>query len=147
MQRIAAAIGLTLAAFVAVPAQAQFAKPEDAVKYREAAMTMISSHFGRLVAAARGSSPSDPAQVKNNAQVLQTLAALPWAAYGPGTEGGHAKPEVWSNAADFKQKQADFTTHVAALSAAAETGDLAKLREAVGAVGASCKACHSSYRE
>ena len=151
MRRFAAVIGstlsLSLAALAAVPAHAQFAKPEDAVKYRQSAMTLIASHFGRLAAVAKGQAPNDPAQVKSNAQVLQTLAALPWPAYGPGLEGGNAKPEVWSDAAGFKQKQDDFEAKVAALSVAANSGDIAKLREAVGAVGASCQACHNSYRK
>jgi adenylosuccinate lyase len=147
MKHFKAAVGLTLVALAAVSpvSHAQFAKPEDAVKYREAAMTLIASHFGRLAAAARGQ--GDPAQVKSNAQLLQTLAALPWPAYGAGTEGGSSKPEIWSDAAGFKQKQDDFVGKVAVLSAAADTGDLAKLREAVGAVGASCKACHDAYRK
>ena len=33
---------------VALPASAQFAKPEDAVKYRKASFTVMSTHFGRV---------------------------------------------------------------------------------------------------
>ncbi len=32
----------------ALPAAAQFAKPEDAVKYRKAAFTVMAAHFGRV---------------------------------------------------------------------------------------------------
>jgi len=151
MRRFAAVIGpaltLSLAALAAAPAQAQFAKPQDAVSYRQSAMTLMAAHFGRLVAVARGTAPNDPAQVKENAHVLQVLASLPWPAYGPGMQGGNSKPEVWSDAAGFKQKHEALETHIAALSAAADTGDIAKLRAAVGAVGASCKACHDAYRK
>ena len=31
-----------------LPAQAQFAKPEDAIKYRKASFTVMAAHFGRL---------------------------------------------------------------------------------------------------
>jgi cytochrome c556 len=147
MRRIAATIGLAVAAFAATSAHADFAKPKQAREYREAAMEMMSVHFGRLAGVARGSTPNDPAQVKANAQVLQTLAALPWDAFGPGTEGGEAKPEVWSNTAGFTQKHQDFQGKVSALSAAADTGDLGKLKDAVGAVGASCKSCHDAFRK
>ena len=151
MRRFAAVIGsalsLSLAALAAAPAHAQFAKPQDAVKYRQSAMTLIAAHFGRLAAVARGAAPNDPAQVKANAHILQTLASLPWPAYGPGFEGGDSKPSVWSDPAGFKQKHEDLETKIAALSAAADTGDIAKLRAAVGAVGASCKACHDAYRK
>lgn len=147
MRRIAATIGLVVAAFAATSAYADFAKPKQAREYREAAMKMMSAHFGRIVGVARGSEPNDPAQLKANAQVLQTLAALPWDAFGPGTEGGEARPEIWSDTAGFTQKHQDFQSKVASLSAAADTGDLAKLKEAVGAVGASCKSCHDAFRK
>ena len=45
---------LTLAAAAAVlmnlalPARAQFAKPEDAIKYRKASFTVMSAHFAAL---------------------------------------------------------------------------------------------------
>jgi cytochrome c556 len=151
MRRYAAGIGfaltLGLAALAAAPAHAQFSKPQDAVNYRQSAMTLMEAHFGRLVAVARGAAPNDPAQVKENARVLQMLAALPWPAYGPGLQGGNSKPEVWSNPQDFKQKHEALQANIAALSAAADTGDIAKLRAAVGAVASSCKACHSVYRK
>ncbi len=143
----AALVACTGAAFWAAPAQAQFAKPEDAVKYRQSALSLIASHFGRMQPVVRGQAPFDAAQVKANVQVLQTLSALPWAAFGAGTEGGHALPAVWSDAADFKQKQDAFRANVDKLAAAADSGDLAQLRAAYGDVGASCKACHGSYRQ
>lgn len=69
-----------------------------------------------------------------------TSLALPAAAQ-------FAKPEIWSDAAGFKQKEQAFQDGVAKLSAAADSGDLAKVRAAFGAVGASCKACHDAYRK
>jgi len=46
-----------LMAALAVPAHAQFAKPEDAVKYRKASLTVLGTHFGRLGAMASGRVP------------------------------------------------------------------------------------------
>jgi len=131
----------------AVPSQAQFAKPEDAIKYRQSALTLMASHFGRMQPVIKGQAPYDPAQIKVNVQLLQTLAALPWAAFGAGTEGGHARPEVWSDAVGFKQKQDDLRANVDKLAVAANAGDLGQLRAAFGDVGASCKACHDAYRQ
>ena len=42
---------------MALPAAAQFAKPEDAIKYRKASFTVMSAHFGRVVAMAAGRVP------------------------------------------------------------------------------------------
>ncbi|MDZ4356943.1 MAG: cytochrome c, partial [Variovorax sp.] len=51
---------LALAAACAVmslPAAAQFAKPEDAIKYRQSALFVMGQHFGRLGAMANGRVP------------------------------------------------------------------------------------------
>lgn len=146
MKKLTALIALACAA-AAMPAAAQFAKPQDAVKYRQAALTVMASHFSRMQPVVRGQAPYDAAQIKANVDILKTLAALPWAGFGPGTEGGDAKPEVWSNAADFKDKQQRLIDNVGKLSLAADSGDLAKVRAAFGEVGASCKACHDVYRK
>jgi len=140
-----AAVGLATAAMV-MPASAQFAKPEDAVKYRQSALTLMASHFGRMDGVIKGRTPYDVEEIKQNVALVSTLAKLPWAAFGPGTEGGGARPVVWSEAEGFKKAQQRLTGAVAELSAAADTGDLGKLREAFGKVGASCKACHDVYR-
>ncbi len=146
MKKLTALIALACTA-AAIPAAAQFAKPQDAVKYRQAALTVMASHFSRMQPVVRGQAPYDAAQIKANVDILKTLAALPWAGFGPGTEGGDAKPEVWSNAADFKDKQQRLIDNVGKLSAAADSGDLSKVRVAFGDVGASCKACHDVYRK
>src|SRR5690606_34461241 len=38
----------------ATPASAQFAKPEDAIKYRQSAFALMGAHMGRLAAMAQG---------------------------------------------------------------------------------------------
>jgi len=129
------------------PAAAQFAKPEDAIKYRQSAYTLIATHFSRLQPMIKGEVPYDQAQAKANVDLLKTLSTLPWSAFEPGTEGGAARPEVWSDTQGFKQAQQTFEENVGKLSAAVDTGDLAKLRTAFGDTGASCKACHDSYRK
>ena len=127
-------------------AHAQFAKAEDAVKYRQSAFQLMASHFGRMQPVVRGQAPYDKAAIKANVDLLVTLSALPWPAFGDGMTGGGAKPEVWSDAAGFKKAAENYQASVAKLSAAANAGDLDKLRAAFGETGASCKACHDSYR-
>ena len=43
----------------AVPASAQFAKAEDAIKYRQSALFVMGQHFGRIGAMANGKVPFD----------------------------------------------------------------------------------------
>lgn len=128
-------------------ASAQFAKPEDAIKYRQSAFVVLASQFGRMQPTVKGQVPYDAAAIKANVALVQTLSTLPWGAFGADTEGkSSAKPEVWSDAAGFKAAQTKFESAIVKLSAAADSGDLDKLRAAFGDVGASCKACHDSYR-
>ena len=69
-----------------LPAQAQFAKPEDAIKYRKASFTVMAAHFGRLGAMANGRAPYDAKAAADNADVVATLSKLPWGAFGEGTD-------------------------------------------------------------
>ena len=77
------------------PAQAQFAKPEDAVKYRQSALTLISSHFGRMQSTVKGATPYDAAAIQANVEILKTLSVLPWAAKptaAPKLKSGQTRP-------------------------------------------------------
>lgn len=82
MKAILSLISAALAFTLAAPAQAQFAKPEDAIKYRKASLTVMSAHFARLGAMANGRVPYDAKAAADNAEVVSALAKLPWAAFG-----------------------------------------------------------------
>ncbi len=140
---------LLLALIAATSAQAQFKSPEDAIKYRQAAMRLTSAHFGRLAAMAQGKVAYDPKVAGDNADVVVVLARLPFPAFAEGTDmdaPSHAKPEVWKEAAKFKDLAEKLQVEAAKLPAAARSGDLAQLKVAVGNVGKSCKACHDNFK-
>lgn len=145
-----ALIALTfLAATWSGLAQAQFAKPEDAVKYRKASFTLLATHFGRLNQMAQGKMPFDAKAAADNADVVAAVAKLPWAAFGEGTDKGEtrAKPEIWKEAAKFKEAADKNQAELAKVVAAAKTGNLDALKAAVGPAGSSCKACHDNFRK
>ena len=98
-QLIISALSLSLLSSLA---QAQFAKPEDAIKYRQASLTVMANHFSRIGAVVKGDKPFNKDEVMANAAVVASLSHLPWAAFGPGTEGGKAQPEIWKEADKFK---------------------------------------------
>ena len=133
---------------IAIPvAYAQFDRPERAINYRQSVMTVMASHFGRLQPVIKGAAPFDKEAVKANVSVIATLAPLPWAAFTEGSEmDSHAKPDVWSDAAGFKAAQQKFQQSVAGLTAAADSGDLEKLKVASAAVANACKACHDKFQ-
>ena len=147
MKKSLTVIALACATLVSTAANAQFAKPEDGIKYRQASKVLLASHFGRMVPVVKGEVPYDAEAIKQNVAVLSTLAALPWGAFGPGFEGGESKPEVWSDAKGFDEKRENFKVAIQELTTAADSGELAKLKVAFGKAGQSCKACHDGYRK
>lgn len=148
MKKLLLLVGL--AASVAVPlARAEFAKPADAIEYRQSAMTLIGEHTKRIGAVVKGARPYDPAQVQASAEVIEFVSKLPWEAFGPGTDEGHhthAKPEIWKDPAKFKQASEKMQAAATKLSAAAKTGKLDEVKTAFGALGQSCKGCHDDFR-
>lgn len=143
---------LLLAASVvafSVPASAQFAKAEDAVKYRKNALFVMQQNFGRVAAMAAGKAPFDAKVAADSAAVADFVAKLPWAAFGEGTDKGdtRAKPEIWKEPAKFKEYADKMQAEMSKLSAAAKTGSLDNIKTAVSAASGTCKTCHDAFRK
>ena len=149
MKRLALAAAALATLVMALPAHAQFQKPEDAVKYRKGAFTVMASHFGRIGAMAQGKVPFDAAAAQANAEVVATLSRLPGAAFIEGSGAGdtRAKPEVWSEADKFKAANAKMVEEVGKLNAAAKTGNLDQIKATFGEAAKTCKACHDHFRK
>lgn len=134
---------------VAAPAAAQFAKPEDAIKYRKAAMTLQSTHFGRIAAMAAGRVPFDAKAAADNAEVVAIVSRWQFTGFVEGSDKGDtkARPEIWTEAPKFQDAARKSQEAVDKLSAAVKTGNLDNIKAAVGPVGQTCKACHDTYRK
>lgn len=140
---------LSFGVLSALPAAAQFAKPEDAIKYRKAAFTVMGTHFGRIGAMANGRVPFDAKAAAENAELVLAMSKLPFDAFGPGTDKGEtrAKPEIWSEMDKFKAGASKLQEDALKLNLAAKGGNLDAIKAAFGEVGKSCKACHDAYRK
>lgn len=141
---VLAAATLTLVA----PASAQFAKPEDAVKYRKNALFVMQQNFSRVAAMAQGKIPFDAKVAAESAAVAEFMSKLPWAGFGEGTDKGEtkAKPEIWTEKAKFNEYADKMQAEMTKVAAAAKTGKLDAIKAAVGPAGESCKTCHDAYR-
>ncbi|RYX91350.1 MAG: cytochrome c [Comamonadaceae bacterium] len=141
------ALAATMAA-LSTPASAQFAKPEDAIKYRQSALSVMGTHFSRVGAMANGRVPFDAKVAAENADIVAEMAKLPWAAFGPGTDKGttKAKPEIWTDQAKFKENSDKLVAESAKLAAATKTGNLDAVKTAFAATAGTCKACHDAFR-
>ncbi len=145
-----ASLVLAAATFtLAVPAQAQFAKPEDAIKYRQSAFTVMGAHFGRVAGMANGRIPFDAKVAADNAAIAESMSKLPWAGFVAGSDSGNtkAKPEIWSDNAKFREASEKMQGEMVKLVAATKTGNLDTIKTAVGATGGSCKGCHDNFRK
>jgi cytochrome c556 len=148
--RFCASAAALAALAAALPAAAQFAKPEDAIEYRQAVMTVMNTHLGRLGAMVQGKVPFDAKIAAGNANILLTMSMLPYSAFGPGTDMGHdtkAKADVWKDPAKFQAAAKNMQEQVVKLDEAAKTGNLDAVKAAFGNTAKACKACHDDFRE
>jgi len=126
---------------------AQFAKTEDAIKYRQSVMFLIGQHFSRMGAVVKGEQPYNKDAFAQNAALVDTLYKLPLEAFlTPGSDkGSHMKAEVLSQKDKFAQRHKATELELDKLDAAAKGGDFNAIKAQFGAAGASCKACHDAY--
>jgi cytochrome c556 len=146
-----ATLAIAAAAFtLAAPVSAQsFAKPEDAIKYRQGAFRVMSAHFGALGAMANNRAPFDPQAAARHGDVIALVSHLPFAGFAAGTDKGEntrAKAEIWTEQPKFRAAAEKMQSEVGKLAAAAKTGNLDNLKAAFGPAAGSCKACHDDFR-
>ena len=149
--KFAVTLALAAAAFTLVtPASAQFAKPEDAVKYRQSVMFVMAQHFGRVGAMVNGRAPYDAKAALENAEIAADMSKLPWPGFAASTKdittNTKAKPEIWAEQAKFKDHGEKMQGEMQKLVAAAKTNNLDNLKAAFGPTAESCKSCHDNFR-
>ncbi|HCY16290.1 MAG: cytochrome C [Curvibacter sp. GWA2_64_110] len=129
-------------------ASAQFAKPDDAIKYRKNALFVMQQHYARIGAMVSGKVPFNAKAAADNAAIAESMSKLPWSAFGEDTDLGDtkAKPEIWKEQAKFKQAADKMQGEMSKLAAAAKTGNLDSIKTAFNATSGTCKACHDDFR-
>ena len=132
----------------ALPAVAQFARTDDAIKYRQSVMTVMNTHLGRIGAVVEGKAPYDPKTTIDNANIVLTMSRLPFAAFVPGSDKGdtNAKPEIWKEIDKFQAAARNMQEQAVKLDAAARSGSLDAIKATFGDTAKSCKACHDKYQ-
>jgi cytochrome c556 len=130
-------------------AYAGFAKPEDAIRYRQAVMTVIGEHFVRIAAVVKGQASYNKDELEHNAAVLRTMSELPWeAVMVPGSDRGNTtlSPLAMKEKDKFMTVAQQFQSAVQKLEQSSKSGDMEAVKAQFGEVAKSCKACHSTYR-
>jgi cytochrome c556 len=140
-----------LASLAAGAVQAQMVPADRSVKYRQSALTVMSTSFGRIGAHIKGDAKLDPAWLVANAEVVEMMSHFAFDGFLQNTEqatttGKGAKPDIWKEWDKFKRMQGDLQTTTAKLAVAAKSGDADALKAAFGETGKACKACHDAFR-
>lgn len=135
-----------IGALLAGAAYAKGDATDPAAKAREDVMKAIGGSLGTLGGMAKGEVPYDAAAAEAAKAALVTAAGGIAAAYE--TQGGEdptseAKPEIWTSWDDFVKK-ADALT---AAATAADVSSAEAIGASLGAIGGTCKDCHSVYRQ
>ena len=130
------------------PVQAQFAKPEQAIKYRKSVFNIMGTHFGRVGAMVQGKVPFDAKIAAENIAAVNAVTKLPWPAFIEGTDKGDAKSKIWTEKVAFDEKAQDMQKAVAALHETTKSGNftLDQLKTAFAAAGKTCGSCHDAYK-
>ncbi len=121
---------------------------EDAIKYRQAAFTMVKGNFGPMGAMVKGERPFDAAAFAKFAENFAVLAKMSDDGFIDGSDMGDtkAKPEVWEKRAEFDAKMKKFQELADKLAVAAKSGDLGAIKPQFGAAAKTCKACHDDFK-
>jgi cytochrome c556 len=138
------AASMAVAVVMALPVVAQASDPTDVIDYRKHIMKTLAAETASLNMILQGKIPVDNFAL--HAETLAHTAATALIAFEPEVEGGEAKPEVWTNYADFTKKMNDFAAGTAALAKAARSGGVEAAKPLVQ-TALTCKGCHDTYRE
>lgn len=149
MKKIIAALVLFSFAVAALAQQAL--KPDDAVKYRKAAMSFQSWNMGKIKANVEGNF--------NKEQVIAAANAIAAVAnsgigelFAPGTDSAalgdktHLKPEYFQQPDKAKEVAMNYLREANELAKVAATGDAAAVKAQFGKTGGTCKGCHDAFQ-
>jgi cytochrome c556 len=144
--------GLTL--FVAVmlgssPVGMAQAKPDYAIRYRQSVYTAILWNYLPMGDMVRGKTPYDKAAFALRAERVAALTPMLLEGFPKGSDRGaktEAKPNIWSDFADFSAKMKSFETESKTLATVSAAGDLEKIKTQFAKVSETCKSCHSKFK-
>ena len=122
--------------------------PQQLVSKRQAIFKKFTKTLEPMGLVARDRQDYVRADFLASALALQELSSQPWAYFT--ADGNYpptrAKPDVWSQAGEFKQAQDSFLANVNKLVDVSGSADLPAIRASVQAVEKSCKSCHDQFR-
>ena len=122
---------------------------EKAIKYRQGAFSVMGWNFGAIVDMIKGKRPYDQADFARRAQVIADVSQVPLEGFVTESHAGttKARPDIWTNYADFEQKMKLMQDAADLLATTSLSGDYDASKRDVSVLGKTCKSCHDDYRK
>ncbi|MBC7983538.1 MAG: cytochrome c [Candidatus Obscuribacterales bacterium] len=147
---IALSIGSLICAGIATNVIAQSNSPADTIRARQQHLKDLGAAFKAIRDQMRVSVP-DATLIRTSAADMKKAAdaMANWFPKGSGPEVGiktAAKPEIWSDPADFSAAQKNLVEVLGKFAQTANSGDIDAVKAQIAGVGQACKRCHDKYR-
>lgn len=144
----AAAFGAACVAAIGVASATEVEpKLDDKVSLRKEMMHLTGASMGVMARIAKGEAEFDAGAVLGALRTMHavSLGFADQFPEGSETAESEAGPKIWSDAAGFEAAVAKFIADTGAAVKLAPA-DAEGMKQAMGMVGANCKACHTDYR-
>lgn len=129
---------------------AQSTAPADIIKQRQDSLKDMGGQMKAIGDQLKSGKPDKAVTVEAAKKIAVYAKALPkWFPAGTGPEAGvktAAKPEIWTQRADFETAAGKLAPEADKLVQVAETGDADALGAQMKAVGGTCGGCHKVFR-
>ncbi|HEX8055763.1 MAG TPA: cytochrome c [Novosphingobium sp.] len=126
------------------------AAPADTIRTRVAGLRELGAAFKAVNDGLRSNEPQTILLQQSARQIRNAANAMSgWFPRGSGPETRlktAAKPEIWTQAPRFQAAQNAFIAKSGEFQAAVGSGNVATMRAKARELGATCKACHDSFR-
>jgi cytochrome c556 len=123
---------------------------ERAIEYRQGIYSVIGWNFGLISNVAKGQTPYNKDAVALRAERVAYMVPMLSEAFPEGSVIAgktEAKPEIWTQRADFDALLKKLATKTTELATIAKSGDLAKITTATQETGQVCKECHKKFKK
>jgi cytochrome c556 len=124
---------------------------QTAVQFRQAILQLVRSNMGPMGAMAKGDIPYNADVMELNSLRIEQLGLMMEDYFVADTRAFDvdtgALDAIWDNQADFNQKAQDMVNAAINVREVASARTEDDYRKAIGALGATCKACHDDYKK
>jgi len=134
------------------PTAAPTPAARQAIEARKAAYTLIGRNFRPLGDVLKGTVNYADAEVETRITRIAFFSGLVHEEFPESSNLGEpetkAKPDIWTNRADFDKRLRDLQLHVVALADvnARDRGPSDAFKAAVTTLGQDCKGCHDNFK-